>query len=61
VSPGEESIVPLLEKDEVVVCRSFLKVGLRVPLHKMLVEVLKRFEIYLHQIIVALSAIYAYG
>jgi hypothetical protein len=50
VSPGGESIVPLLEKDEVVVYRSFLKVGLRFPLHKMLVEVLKRFEIYLHQI-----------
>jgi hypothetical protein len=45
VSPGGESIVPLLEKDEVVVYRSFLKDGLRVPLHKMLVEVLKRFEI----------------
>jgi hypothetical protein len=27
-----------------------MKVGLRFPLHKMLVEVLKRFEIYLHQL-----------
>jgi hypothetical protein len=50
VRPGGESIVPLLEKDEVVVYRSFLKVGLRFPLHKILVEVFKRFEIYLHQL-----------
>jgi hypothetical protein len=50
VRPGGESIVPLLEKDEVVVYRSFLKAGLRFPLHKILVEVLKRFEIYLHQL-----------
>jgi hypothetical protein len=27
-----------------------MKAGLRFPLHKMLVEVLKRFEIYLHQL-----------
>jgi hypothetical protein len=27
-----------------------MKTGLRFPLHKMLVEVLKTFEIYLHQI-----------
>jgi hypothetical protein len=35
----------------VVVFKSFMKVGLRFPLHKMLVEVLNRFEIYLHQLI----------
>jgi hypothetical protein len=45
-----ESTVPLPERDEVVVFRSFMKVGLRFPLHKMLVEVLKTFEIYLHQL-----------
>jgi hypothetical protein len=50
VRPGEESIVPLPKKDELVVYRSFFKAGLRFPLHKMLVEVLKRFKIYLHQI-----------
>jgi hypothetical protein len=27
-----------------------MKVGLRFPLHKMLVEVLKKFEIFLHQL-----------
>jgi hypothetical protein len=45
-----EDTVPLPEGDEVVVFRSFMKAGLRFPLHKMLVEVLKTFEIYLHQI-----------
>jgi hypothetical protein len=45
-----EDTVPLPESDDVVVFRSFMKVGLRFPLHKMLVDVLKTFEIYLHQI-----------
>jgi hypothetical protein len=45
-----ENIVPLPEADEVVVYRSFMKVGLRFPLDKLLVEVLKTFEIYLHQL-----------
>jgi hypothetical protein len=47
---GGGSIVPLLEANEVVVFKSFMKAGLRFPLHKMLVEVLKTFEIYLHQL-----------
>jgi hypothetical protein len=50
VRAGEEDIIPLLGSDEVVVFRSFMKAGLRFRLHKMLVEVLKTFEIYLHQI-----------
>jgi hypothetical protein len=45
-----ESNVPLPKADEVVVCRSFMKAGLRFPLDKLLVEVLKTFEIYLHQL-----------
>jgi hypothetical protein len=45
-----ENTVPLPEANEVVVFRSFLKAGLQFPLHKMLVEVLKTFEIYLHQL-----------
>jgi hypothetical protein len=40
----------LPEGGEVVVFRSFMKVGLCFLLHKMLVEVLKTFEIYLHQL-----------
>jgi hypothetical protein len=50
VRAGGENNVPLPETDEVVVYRSFMKAGLRFPLHKMLVEVLKTFEIYLHQL-----------
>jgi hypothetical protein len=45
-----ESIVPLPEANEVVVFKSFMKAGLRFPFHKMLVEVLKTFEIFLHQL-----------
>jgi hypothetical protein len=48
---GGESTVPLPEANEVVVFRCFMKAGLRLPLHKMLVKVLKTFEIYLHQLI----------
>ena len=50
VRAGGEDTVLLLEIDEVVVFRSFMKAGLCFPLHKMLVDVLKIFEIYLHQI-----------
>jgi hypothetical protein len=49
VRVGGESTVPLPKADEVVVFKSFMKARLRFPLHKMLVEVLKTFEIYLHQ------------
>ena len=45
-----ENNVPLPEADEVVVYRSFMKAGLRFLLSKLLVEVLKTFEIFLHQI-----------
>jgi hypothetical protein len=47
---GRENNVPLLEVDEVVVFRSFMKARLRFPLDKLLVEVLKTFKIYLHQL-----------
>jgi hypothetical protein len=50
VKAGGEDTVPLPESDEVVVFRSFMKAGLHFPLHKMLVKVLKIFEIYLHQL-----------
>jgi hypothetical protein len=36
--------------DEVVVFKSFFQAGLRFPLYEMIGEVLKRFEIYLHQL-----------
>jgi hypothetical protein len=50
VRAGGESNVPLPEADEVVVYRSFTKAGLRFPLDSMLVEVLKTFKVYLHQL-----------
>jgi hypothetical protein len=50
VRAGGHSTTPALEVDEVVVYRSFMKAGLRFPLSKFLVVVLKPFGIYLHQI-----------
>jgi hypothetical protein len=50
VRAGGDSSAPAPEADEVVVYRSFMKAGLRFPLNKFLVEVLRTFEIYLHQI-----------
>jgi hypothetical protein len=50
VRAGGESIVPLPKADKVVVFKSFMKAGFRFPLHKVLVEVLNTFEIYLHQL-----------
>jgi hypothetical protein len=46
---GEE-IIPEPKEDEVVVFKSFFRVGLRFPLYEMIGEVLKKFEIYLHQL-----------
>jgi hypothetical protein len=50
VRAGGESIVPFPKADEVVIFRSFMKAGLRFPVDKILVEVQKTFEIYLHQL-----------
>jgi hypothetical protein len=47
---AEGDTAPAPEVDEVVVYRSFMTTGLRFPLSKFLVEVLKTFEIFLHQI-----------
>jgi hypothetical protein len=48
VRAGGASAALAPEVDEVVVYRSFIKAGLRFPLSKFLVEVLKTFEIYHH-------------
>jgi hypothetical protein len=50
VRAGGDNIAPAPKANEVVVYRSFMKAGLRFPLNKFLVEVLKTFEIYLHHI-----------
>jgi hypothetical protein len=46
-----EKTCPTPEENEVVIFRSFLKAGLQFPLSSFVVEVLKAFEIYLHQLI----------
>jgi hypothetical protein len=45
-----EKTCPTPEENEVVIFQSFLKAGLRLPLSSFVVEVLKIFQIYLHQI-----------
>jgi hypothetical protein len=50
VRVGEDNIVPALEENEVVIYQSFLKAGLRFPLSEFVVEVLKIYQIFLHQI-----------
>jgi hypothetical protein len=50
VRAGGDSAALAPEEDEVVVYRSFMKAGLWFPLSKFLVEMLKTFEIFLHQI-----------
>jgi hypothetical protein len=47
---GGEEITPKPKKDEVVVFKSFFKVGLIFPLNGMIADVLKKFGIYLHQL-----------
>jgi hypothetical protein len=50
VRVGGDSTATAPEENEVVIYRSFLKAGLRFPLSKFVVEVLKIFQIFLHQI-----------
>jgi Na+-translocating ferredoxin:NAD+ oxidoreductase RnfE subunit len=47
---GVDELVLSPSEDEVAVFRCFLKAGVRFPLHKTVVAVLKRFNIYLHQL-----------
>jgi hypothetical protein len=50
VRVGGDNTGPAPEENEVVVYRSFMKAGLRFPLSRFLVEVLKIFQIFLHQL-----------
>jgi hypothetical protein len=50
VRVGGDNIVPAPEENEVVIYRSFFKAGLRFLLSKFVVEVLKIYQIFLHQI-----------
>jgi hypothetical protein len=47
---GGDSTAPVPEANEVVIYRSFLKARLRFPLSGFLVEVLKTFQFFLHQL-----------
>jgi hypothetical protein len=50
VRASGDNNVPAPEENEVVIYRSFFKAVLRFPLSKFVVEVLKIFQIFLHQI-----------
>jgi hypothetical protein len=50
VRAGGDNTAPAPEENEVVIYRSFFKAGLRFPLSKFVVEVLKIYQIFLHQI-----------
>jgi hypothetical protein len=50
VRAGRDNNVPAREENEVVIYRSFFKAGLWFPLSKFVVEVLKIYQIFLHQI-----------
>jgi hypothetical protein len=50
VRVGGDSTAPAPKENEVVVYQSFMKDGLRFPLRRFLVEVLKIFQIFLHQL-----------
>jgi hypothetical protein len=47
---ASEEVVPKPKDDEFIVFKSFFRGGLRFPLYDMIGEVLKNFEIYLHQL-----------
>jgi hypothetical protein len=50
VRAGGDNTAPAPEENEVVIFRSFFKTGLQFPLSKFVVEVLKIYQIFLHQI-----------
>jgi hypothetical protein len=50
VRAAGDNNVPAPEENEVVIYRSFFKAGLRFPLSRFVVEVLKTYQIFLHQL-----------
>jgi hypothetical protein len=48
VRASGDNNVPAPEENEVVIYRSFFKAGLRFPLSKFVVEVLKTYQIFIH-------------
>jgi hypothetical protein len=49
VRASGDNNIPAPEGNEVVIFRSFFKAGLRFPLSKFVVEVLKTYQVFLHQ------------
>jgi hypothetical protein len=47
--PGNEE-TSMSGKDEVVVYRSFFKAGLWLQMYKMIVKILRHYEVYMHQL-----------
>jgi hypothetical protein len=47
---NRDKTIPVPEENEVVIYQSFFKAGLRFPLSRFVVEVLKIYQIFLHQI-----------
>jgi hypothetical protein len=50
VRADADRVVPAPEENEVVIFSSFFKAGLRFPLSRFVVDVLKTYQIFLHQI-----------
>jgi hypothetical protein len=50
VRAGGDNNIPAPKENEVVIFRSFFKARLRFPLSRFVVEVLKTFQIFLHQL-----------
>ena len=50
VRAGGDNNVPAPMENEVVIFRSFFKAGLRFPMSKFVVEVLKIYQVFLHQL-----------
>jgi hypothetical protein len=50
VRANVDRAVPAPEENKIVIYRSFFKAGLRFPLSRFVVEVLKTYQIFLHQI-----------
>jgi hypothetical protein len=47
---GGEETTPKPEKDEIIIFKSFLKAGLRFPLHGIIADILQKFGIHFHQL-----------
>jgi hypothetical protein len=46
---GDETILNP-GKDEVILYKSFLKAGLRLPMYKMISKALQHYDVYMHQL-----------